>query len=508
MKKKKSIAKTGVIYAMLATIFARGLGFIRELLVASTFGTTATGDAFIVAFTIPELLANGFGVAIGTLYIPIYYKIKNKEKNTKLIDEFNSNVSVILIAISISIIALFLFSPKLVIKLFASGFSNETIDLTIQLTKIIIFSTIPILLAYHFKSYAQIYKRYALTTFLGCIINITIIIAMIFVKDKPIILLAYATLLGNLLYAIILYYIVRKNEFKYSLHLNLKSKYIKALAIGVLPVFVSSIIFEINQIIDKNFASQLSVGTISALNYSSKIINLITAILGTSIASIFFPYISNIYTNGDENKIAYEAERINMIMLAIVIPLFYIVIIFAKQIVIILFGYGNFNNESIIITTQSLQFYSLGIIGFNLKSIWVRIFNAQMDTKTPSINSIIAVICNIAFNIIFITSLKHKGLALATGLASILTNILLIVKFSKVNKYFKLKNFVKELSKIIISSIVLIPFMFIIRMLILQYTFRLFILAIILFIVSLIIYFILLVICRSIVVEAIKKRYL
>ena len=116
MKKKKSIAKTGVIYAMLATIFARGLGFVRELLVASTFGTTATGDAFIVAFTIPELLANGFGVAIVTLYIPIYYKIRNEEKNTKLIDECNSNVSVILTAISIIIIALVLCSPKLVIK--------------------------------------------------------------------------------------------------------------------------------------------------------------------------------------------------------------------------------------------------------------------------------------------------------------------------------------------------------------------------------------------------------
>lgn len=43
--------------------------------------------------------------------------------------------------------------------------------------------------------------------------------------------------------------------------------------------------------IDKNFASQLAEGTISALNYSSKIINLITAIIGTAISSVLFAYL-------------------------------------------------------------------------------------------------------------------------------------------------------------------------------------------------------------------------
>ena len=50
MKKRRSEATLkGVGIAVLATIFARGFGFVRELLIASVFGTSSLGDAFIVS---------------------------------------------------------------------------------------------------------------------------------------------------------------------------------------------------------------------------------------------------------------------------------------------------------------------------------------------------------------------------------------------------------------------------------------------------------------------------
>ena len=58
---------------LLATIIGRLLGFIREMITASHFGTGPTMDAFIVAFRIPDALYNGLtGSLIATPFIPVF----------------------------------------------------------------------------------------------------------------------------------------------------------------------------------------------------------------------------------------------------------------------------------------------------------------------------------------------------------------------------------------------------------------------------------------------------
>lgn len=441
---------------MIATLFARLLGFLREILVAYKFGTSVLSDSFIVSFSIPELMISGFGAAIGTLYIPLFYKLKDKNEDRE-IHTFNFNISVLLLSIAGIVVVLFKLFPNLFIKIFASGFDNETLDLTVHMTKVIIYSTFPIMLAYLYKAYAQIKKKFALATLLGCSTNISVIIAILFVKKDSVMWLAYATLTGNIIYAILLYFIVKKDGYKSKATLQIVDDNIKEVGKGFLPVALSNLIYEINQIIDRNFASNLAVGTISALNYSSKIINMVTAVFGTSIASIIYPRITKLHSSGDEKAEAEELMTINIGMLIILLPVAFIFCSCSRIIISILFGRGNFDENSIKITSECLMFYAIGVIGFNLKSIWVRTFNARLDTKTPAFNSFISVVLNLIMNLLFINILHHKGLALATVFSSIITDVLLIRKYALINVHFKIRYFLKELIKSIVALIGYIP---------------------------------------------------
>ena len=87
--------------------------------------------------------------------------------------------------------------------------------------------------------------------------------------------------------------------------------------VGIFPVFASNIVAEINQIIDKNFASRLSEGSVSALNYSSKVVNLITAVIGTAVSSVLFANLSKVSAEGDNKKVAREIEKINIMVMAL-----------------------------------------------------------------------------------------------------------------------------------------------------------------------------------------------
>lgn len=441
---------------MVATLFARFLGFLREVLIAYKFGTTALSDSFIVSFSIPELIISGFGTAIGILYIPLFFKIKSRE-NEEDIAKYNFGVSLLLIVIAAFIIAIFYTIPNIFIKIFASGFDNETLDLTIRLTKIIIWSNFPIMLAYLYKAFAQMKNKFAIATFMGCTVNLTVIVALLFVSEDIMMILAYATLLGNSIYAVMLYIFVKRNGYKQKATINIFNDDIKEMGKGILPICFSNLIFEINQIIDRNFASNLAVGTISALNYSSKIINLITAIFGTSIASIVYPRITKMHSEGNEKQEAEELMNINQFMLFFLIPGLILLCVWAMPVISILFEHGNFNLNSVKITTECLIFYSIGVIGFNLKAIWVRVFNARFDTKIPAFNSLIAVIVNVIMNFSLIGILQHRGLALSTGVASVLTDILLIYQYSKANCFFNVKELLVETLKISGSCIAFIP---------------------------------------------------
>ncbi|MCM8823506.1 MAG: murein biosynthesis integral membrane protein MurJ, partial [Candidatus Omnitrophica bacterium] len=56
---RKVIRNTTII--SLGTLLSRILGFIRDVLIANFFGTSADLESFIVAFRIPNLLRSLFG---------------------------------------------------------------------------------------------------------------------------------------------------------------------------------------------------------------------------------------------------------------------------------------------------------------------------------------------------------------------------------------------------------------------------------------------------------------
>ncbi len=69
-------------------------------------------------------------------------------------------------------------------------------------------------------------------------------------------------------------------------------------------------------------------------------------------------------------------------------------------------------------TTGALTFYTLSLVTSSINILIARAFYSLHDTKTLMINSVIAIVVNVAMNIILIKPLAHRGLALATSISS------------------------------------------------------------------------------------------
>ena len=126
--------KTAFILMMI-TILSKVFGFVRDITLSYFYGTTNISDAYLISQTIPTAIFGFIGAGITTGYIPMYTSIE-KMKGSEEGNRYTNNLIHILIVLCTVIVVFgFIFTEPLV-KLFASGFEGETLQMAVRFTKI------------------------------------------------------------------------------------------------------------------------------------------------------------------------------------------------------------------------------------------------------------------------------------------------------------------------------------------------------------------------------------
>jgi len=247
-----------------------------------------------------------------------------------------------------------------------------------------------------------------------------------------------------------------KGGFRYKLFLNLKDPLLRKMSIMLIPVIIGTGVQQINSFIERASATNFSSGSLSSLSYAWRVFALITDIFIVSISTVIYP---QMVRQSADNKMkdmkATLSKSINILILVIV-PLTIIVIIQSKAIIYILFQREAFTSNATSITSQVLVYYSLGLLAFGLRDFVCKAFYALQDTKTPMINSVIAMGCNIILIYVFKAVLGLKGLALANAVSTYIACLLLIISLRKKIGGFNGKKIFETIVKTSISSAVMI----------------------------------------------------
>lgn len=445
--------KTALII-MIVTVISKSIGFLREITLSYFYGASNISDAYLISLTIPRVLFVVIGAGIATTFIPIYSNILD-EKDHESGDLFSNNLINHVILISTIFIIFVLFFTDFIINLFASGFKGDTLILARKFTQISVFAIYFNGLIYIFKSYLQVNNNFIIPSMIGLPFNI-IVISSIYISSKfntyflPIgIILAIASqLILVIIFAI-------KKGYKYEFVLNWKDKSFKKMFYLSLPVMLGTSVNQINLLVDRTLASRISIGGISALNYANRLNGFVQGVFVISIVSIIYPMLSKLAA-GKKNKLFKEKLNLSIIIISLfVIPISIGSMIFSKQIITLLFARGAFELEAINMTSYSLFFYSIGMIGFGLRHLLSRSFYALQDTKTPMINAAIGMILNIILNLILSKYIGLGGLALATSISALVTALLMFITLRQKIGPFGLKNIMISVLKILFSSIIM-----------------------------------------------------
>ncbi|ODM27444.1 murein biosynthesis integral membrane protein MurJ [Acetivibrio mesophilus] len=445
--------KKAAIVLVVITIMSKFLGFFREITLSYFYGVSNESDAYIIALTIPSIIFAFVGAGLATTFIPMYNSVLS-EDGIKAANAFTSRVANIIICISTAIILLIFIFTDEIVKLFAYGFDNETLNLAVQFTRITALGIYFIGLGYVFKSLLQIKNNFIMPAIVGFPYNLVVIISIFASSNSSLMILPLGTFIATSLETIVLFPSIMKSGYRHRLDFKIDNN-IKNMFFLSIPVILGTSVNQINKLVDRTLASQISVGGISALNYATRLNNFVQGVFVVSVVAVMYPAISKLAAENNIKELKKVLSEAIIGVTLLLVPATIGAMFFSKEIVVLLFGRGAFDKTAIDMTSLALFYYSIGMLAFGIRDVLAKVFYSIKDTKTPMVNAGIGMVLNIILNIVLSQYLGIGGLALATSIVGIFITILMFITLRKKIGPLGIKSMSIKFLKILIASLLM-----------------------------------------------------
>ena len=404
--------------------------------------------------TFRRLFAEG---TFNAAFIPSYAGVLAKNKIEA--DNFAKNVfNLLFIILLFLVLVAEIFMPQLIF-LIAPGFYKDPqkLELAVDLSRITFPFLFFVCLASFFAAILNSYNKFAAAAAAPIILNIILIGSLFFSQWfnlSDVLTLSYAVSLAGFLQLLLLLFFVR-NNFKPILTIKVKiDEKIKFFFRKLLPSIFSSGVTQINILVGTIIAS-FQAGAVSYLYYADTVYQMNLAVAGIAVGTVMLPELSKHVKNNNSEQIDNLQNRSLELCLFLSIPAAVALILASEEIITSLFGYGSFDNLSVINTSIALTFFAFGVPAFSILKIFSNFFFARNDTKTSFYLSVISVFLNIMISVSLFSRFGFVIIPIATSISSWINVFMHFYFIKKRDLYFFDSKFIYKFPRMILSVVVM-----------------------------------------------------
>ena len=462
-RRQKTLLSAAVI--MMFLIFAsRVLGLVRNWFLAGTFGAGPELDAYNAGFVLPDLIAivliNG---ALSVAFIPIFTTYLTQKGSEEAWEMGSSVLNLSLLVFLAFGIIIFLF-PQQLNSLIVPGLDPETAQTAANMTRIVAFGEIFLVIGSFLTATLQSYHRFIAPALAPVAYNLGIIFGIVFLsKAFGIYGVGFGVVIGAFFHFLLQFLMVRRFGYKYSFKLDFKNLGFRKVIKLSIPRSAGIGLAQLELTVSIFLASLLASGSIAILRFSIDIQNLPIALFGSTIAVAAFPTLSSEWAGNklEQFKATFLSSLHQILYLAI--PLSIIFVTLRIPIVRLTLGSGLFDWEDTVATATTLSFFSFGVFaqaGFLLVS---RAFYSMHDTVTPLRVALASLAIHVIAGIMFILvlNLPIQFLGLASAISGVFSFfVLLAILDRKLGGFDRRKLFIPVV-KIVTSAFVMAVILYI-----------------------------------------------
>ena len=364
-------------------------GLLRDRLLASMVGPSASLDVYYAAFRIPDFIytsiASLFSVTVIIPFITGYLAEKDGGKSANMKRFSDTIFTVYCIGMMVVCVIAALLMPYLT-HLTAPGFSvAQHADLVLY-SRIMLISPFLMGLSSLLGSFAQVQKKFfsfaiaPLFYNVGILVGVVVLLPMIGVLG-----VVLGVILGAILYLVVqLPTLITLGKLPvFTSRMDLKT--IKEVMVLSVPRTLAMSLTNLTMLMMSAVASLLAAGSISIFQFSYNIETTPLMIIGISYAVAAFPTMTRLFMEGQTKEFVDVIHRATRNIFFLSIPVAVLFIVLRAQLVRVLLGSGAFSWNDTRLVAASLALFCISVTAQCMILLLVRGFYAMGNTKTPLI---------------------------------------------------------------------------------------------------------------------------
>ncbi|HEX7446042.1 MAG TPA: oligosaccharide flippase family protein, partial [Pirellulales bacterium] len=174
----------------------------------------------------------------------------------------------------------------------------------------------------------------------------------------------------------------------------------------------------------------LRQGAAAAIYYGERLYQFPLGMLGMTMATVIFPLLSRHAARGQREHLAEDLTLGLRLVLFLGVPAGAGLVLLSDPLARLLFEHGEFTAADATRVARMIACYGVGVWAFCASPVLVRGYYALGEQRLPLRAGAIAMLTNVALNLLLVWPMAEAGLALATSLAAMLQMVLLTSWFS------------------------------------------------------------------------------
>ena len=403
-----------------AVMGSRILGLAREAVIAYYFRSNLSGDAFYLAFRIPNFLRDLFGEGILSKAFITTFLATEAEDGEQAAWNLANRIFNLTFLILMGITGLGIAFAPAIIDVLARQDFDETLDtvdhygfdtkveLTIYLTQLMFPYLLFVSLAAIAMGLLNSKGRFGIPACASSFFNVSSLVVGIggyylcpLAGMHPVTGMAVGVFMGGIAQFVIQVPSMYRVGFRYRPLLSLRDPRVLQVIHLVGPAVLGVAAVQVNQFTNTFFITSGSAW-LTWISRAYRVVHLPIGIFGVAISTVALPQLAKFATARDTENFRGALSYAIRLMLTLTIPAAVGLMVLSAPICRFLYERGETGALDTVGTAGLLFVYAFGLCGFSTLKIVTDGFYAYKDIRAPVIVSICAVILNVCLNYLFI----------------------------------------------------------------------------------------------------------
>ncbi len=415
------------------TLISRVLGLVRDMLMASLFGAFLVFDAWVLAFTVPNLFRRMFGEgALSAAFIPTFAQTL-EDRGPAPARALLSRICTLLVTM-LTGLTLVGVAACLAWRAWANpGERTELFCLLLAvLLPYVIFICLTALLSGALNTLDHFFMPSLAPILFNVLWIITLVLLMTQTSASPrrlILMLAGAvSIAGMAQVALLLPALARQGYLPRPLF-ELRDPAVRKIGSSMGPILFGVAIFQLNVLTDRLIAWLLvpEEGALSVLYLGNRLMQFPLGVIGIAMGTAVFPLLSRLAAGKQQARFRSVMTESITITLFLAVPASIGLILVREPLIQLFFEHRAFTAQASARTAVVLMWYSLGIWATCLANLATRGFYSLDQVRTPVRIGIWIVLLNLTLNLLLVGPMGEAGLALATALSHVINALALLL---------------------------------------------------------------------------------